>query len=74
MKTATPIVKNKSRPETRPTPGSPDRTRSGHAETAILAHQLYEQRGRHPGYDLEDWTRAERSLSEQPASTNGGKR
>jgi Protein of unknown function (DUF2934) len=34
-------------------------------EIAHRAYELYLQRGREPGKDVEDWTRAERELSSE---------
>jgi hypothetical protein len=33
-----------------------------HARIAVLAYQLYEQRGREEGHDVEDWLGAERKI------------
>jgi hypothetical protein len=33
-----------------------------HARIAALAYQLYEQRGREEGHDVEDWLDAERKI------------
>ncbi len=35
-------------------------------EIACRAHELYVQRGREHGKDVEDWLRAENELSDQP--------
>ena len=34
--------------------------------TRITAHRMFEQRGRQPGRDLEDWLAAEKFLAEKP--------
>jgi len=34
-------------------------------EIALRAYQIYQERGGSPGYELEDWTRAERELMEK---------
>jgi Protein of unknown function (DUF2934) len=36
--------------------------RSTHDEIARRAYQLFEERGREPGHEWEDWFRAEREL------------
>ncbi|MDQ7799174.1 MAG: DUF2934 domain-containing protein [Candidatus Edwardsbacteria bacterium] len=36
-------------------------------QTRIKAHQMFEQRGRQPGHDLEDWLAAEKDLAGKPA-------
>ncbi len=36
-----------------------------HEEIALRAYQIYLERGGAPGYELEDWTRAERELLEK---------
>lgn len=38
------------------------RAASGHAHIVQRAYELYEQRGRQDGRDLEDWLQAEREL------------
>jgi hypothetical protein len=35
-------------------------------DIAHRAYELYTQRGRAPGYDVEDWIRAERQLGGEP--------
>ena len=35
-----------------------------HTRIAALAYQLYEQRGREDGHDLEDWIQAEQTILE----------
>ncbi len=37
-------------------------------EIASRAHELYLQRGREHGKDIEDWVRAEKELSEEPVA------
>jgi hypothetical protein len=34
--------------------------------TRIMAHQIFEQRGRQPGRDMEDWLAAEKYLAGKP--------
>ena len=34
--------------------------------TRIMAHHMFEERGRQPGRDLEDWLAAEKFLAEKP--------
>ena len=44
-------------------------------EIAAAAYELYEQRGRQPGRELEDWAKAERLVNarrRKPARTTGG--
>ncbi|HAD81180.1 MAG: hypothetical protein A2509_05950 [Candidatus Edwardsbacteria bacterium RIFOXYD12_FULL_50_11] len=36
--------------------------------TRIKAHQMFEQRGRQPGRDLDDWLAAEKDLAGKPAN------
>jgi hypothetical protein len=38
------------------------RATADHAHIAQRAYELYEQRGRQDGWDLEDWLKAEREL------------
>jgi hypothetical protein len=38
------------------------RAAADHAHIAQRAYELYEQRGRQDGWDLEDWLKAEREL------------
>ena len=38
------------------------RAAADHADIAQRAYELYEQRGRQDGWDLEDWLKAEREL------------
>jgi hypothetical protein len=33
------------------------------------AHELFEQRGREPGHDLDDWLQAEAEVTQQRAET-----
>ena len=40
------------------------RAAADHAHIAQRAYELYEQRGRQDGRDLEDWMKAERELGE----------
>ncbi|HLZ34766.1 MAG TPA: DUF2934 domain-containing protein [Nitrospira sp.] len=43
-----------------------------HTRIAVLAYQLYEQRGREDGHDVEDWIRAEQSvLAANPVGSMG---
>ena len=39
------------------------------ADIAARAYELYVDRGRAPGFDREDWLRAERELKDSPAAT-----
>ena len=36
-----------------------------HEQIALRAYQIYLERGATPGYEMEDWTRAERELTEE---------
>ena len=45
-----------------------------HAEVARLAYELYEQRGRVGGYDLDDWLRAEAMVRQRRRQTPGERR
>ncbi len=40
--------------------------------TRIMAHQMFEKRGRQPGRDLEDWLAAERDLADNPLTNIKG--
>jgi hypothetical protein len=40
-------------------------------EIARRAYQLFEERGAAPGYDLDDWYRAEQDLREEHRRANG---
>lgn len=40
--------------------------------TRIMAHQIFEQRGRQPGRDLDDWLAAEKDLAGKPAANIKG--
>ena len=40
-------------------------TAAAHDKIAHRAHQLYEERGREPGHDLEDWLKAEHDVEER---------
>jgi DUF2934 family protein len=40
-----------------------DRERPSRAEIARLAYELYEERGRHDGQDVDDWLAAEHQLT-----------
>ena len=40
-------------------------------EIARRAHELYVERGRQDGRDLEDWVRAEKELSQDPVAGPG---
>ena len=44
--------------------GSPDggAARDVHTRIAALAYEIYEQRGRQDGYDVEDWLTAEQRV------------
>lgn len=41
---------------------------------AQRAYELFQERGREDGHDLDDWLRAERELQAQPASSATAKR
>jgi Protein of unknown function (DUF2934) len=34
----------------------------------LLAYQLYEQRGKEPGHDVEDWLQAETEIARRPTA------
>lgn len=34
----------------------------------LLAYQLYEQRGKEPGHDVEDWLQAETEITRRPTA------
>lgn len=40
--------------------------------TRIMAHQMFEQRGRQPGRDLDDWLAAEKDLAWKLANDKKG--
>jgi hypothetical protein len=40
-------------------------TAAAHDKIAHRAHQLYEERGREPGHDMEDWLNAEHDIEER---------
>ena len=40
---------------------------NGHEEVARVAYELYEQRGRVEGHDLDDWLKAEAIVRQQEA-------
>lgn len=42
--------------------GGTGRLEDVHARIAALAYQLYEQRGREDGHDIEDWLSAEQRI------------
>ena len=42
--------------------GAAKKAKVGPQEVARVAYQLYEQRGREDGHDLEDWLKAEATL------------
>ena len=41
-----------------------------YTEVARVAYELYEERGREDGHDLEDWLRAEAIVRQQSARRN----
>lgn len=43
-------------------PGETDPSESIHARIAVLAYQLYEQRGCEDGHEVEDWLDAEQRI------------
>ena len=54
--------------DTRNAPSAADWRRMtdvAHDEIARRAHQLYEERGRQPGHDMEDWLTAEHDIEER---------
>ena len=56
-KSSAPTVRKSRTAHSKPTTG----------EIALRAYQIYLERGGAPGNALEDWTRAERELSEKPS-------
>jgi hypothetical protein len=52
-------------------PGSFEQESISGEDIARRAYQLFEERGAAPGYDLDDWYRAERDLREQHRRANG---
>jgi hypothetical protein len=60
---------------TPPTPNPPSTTKqttestTDQEQTTRRAYELYEQRGRKDGYDLEDWLQAELEVTQQKAKT-----
>jgi len=61
MKSALPATK-----KARPTKTAPT-----HEEIALRAYEIYLERGGAPGDALEDWTRAERELTEKNTKPRG---
>lgn len=45
-----------------------ERKKQSKEEIARRAHELYVERGREDGRDVEDWVRAEKELSQDPAA------
>jgi len=43
-------------------------TNVAHDKIAHRAYELYEERGREPGHDMEDWLKAEHDIEERHAS------
>ena len=43
-------------------------TAAAHKKIADRAHQLYEERGREPGHDMEDWLTAEHDIEERDST------
>ena len=43
-----------------------EREKLSREDIAHRAYELYTQRGCEPGWDLEDWIRAEKELSDEP--------
>ena len=50
------------RERTSPAEQAARRAEAHHGRVAQCAYELYEQRGRQDGWDLEDWLKAEREL------------
>ena len=48
-----------------------ERKEKSREEIARRAHELYVERGRQDGRDLEDWVRAEKELSRNPVAGPG---
>ena len=48
---------------------TPDSTREH--EIRRRAHEIYVERGREPGYDVEDWLQAERELTTDKSKAAG---
>jgi len=61
MKSALPAAKKARPAKTAPT----------HEEIALRAYEIYLERGGAPGDALEDWTRAERELTEKNTKPRG---
>ena len=61
MKSALPAAKKARPAKTAPT----------HKEIALRAYEIYLERGGAPGDALEDWTRAERELTEKNTKPRG---
>ena len=40
-------------------------TAAAHDKIANRAHELYEERGREPGHDMDDWLKAEHDIEER---------
>jgi len=49
----------------------PAKTAPTHEEIALRAYEIYLERGGAPGDALEDWTRAERELTEKNTKPRG---
>jgi hypothetical protein len=63
-------TKNAHPPVTSPI--SAGASEDGENLTRIMAHHMFEQRGRQPGRDLEDWLAAKKYLAEKPANDRKG--
>jgi hypothetical protein len=50
---------------------APEKPKERGAKVAEMAFQLYEERGRLPGYQLEDWLEAERRVSDDRIPDEG---
>ena len=43
-------------------------TQAAHDHIAHRAYELYEERGRKPGHDMDDWLKAEHEIEERQSS------
>jgi len=58
--------------DTRSAPSSMDwrrMTPAAHDHIAHRAYALYEERGKEPGHDLDDWLKAEHEIEERQSSS-----
>jgi Protein of unknown function (DUF2934) len=67
MTATTPERKAKQSAETRTSPNAAQ-TSDPHGAIARRAYELYEQRGREPGGDVDDWLRAEHEVQESQSA------